>query len=283
MDKGNIPSESAERYEYRQNTERRHSDEKAESDARATTAAAPKKNSDYVSKVVLVQLVVCAFIVALIFAAWKFSPDIFSLIRQEYTKIMSINIGMEEVRQTIDNVTGTEAATGEEEEYMRTTEIPTDNQDGEGGEDDKVKDTAVAVMASLGDCKEITVPLHGRISSKYGYRTNPISGVYGLHTGIDIAADEGNPIVAAYNGVIKDTGVGEKRGKYVLMLHADGSETLYCHCSQVTVEEGEVIRAGEVIALVGSTGWSTGPHLHFEIHRNGNAINPLTVLDEKKI
>jgi murein DD-endopeptidase MepM/ murein hydrolase activator NlpD len=136
-------------------------------------------------------------------------------------------------------------------------------------------------MASLGKNDGITTPVHGNISSRYGYRINPISGVYGLHTGVDIAADEGTVIVAAYNGVIEDTGCGEKRGNYVLMLHSDGSETLYCHCSKILVDEGSVIRAGESIALVGSTGWSTGPHLHFEIHINGNAIDPLTVLKEK--
>ena len=248
-----------------------------------------KRNSDYINKVVLVQLAVCAFIVALVFAAWKFSPNIFALIRNEYNEIMSVNVGLDDVRQTIDNVTEIQGATGEEEQdeseiYMEDeSEKTTESQSGSGGEDSEVADTAVAAMASLGSDKDITVPLHGRITSKYGYRTNPISGAYGLHTGVDIAANEGSPIVAAYNGVIKDTGVGEKRGKYVLMMHSDGSETLYCHCSKVAVVEGEVIRSGEVIAFVGSTGWSTGPHLHFEIRRNGKAIDPLTVLDEEEI
>lgn len=283
MDKGNIPVEST--YESGRRTEPRRSEEKYTTDYTPTPEAEikPKKNSDLVTKVILVQLAVCAFIVALIFAAWKFCPNVFSVIKSEYSKIMSVDIGIDDVRQTIDNAAAEQQATGEEEQYEVSTEAATEAQSGEGGEDTEIQDTAIAVMTSLGDSKDITVPLHGRISSKYGYRTNPISGVYGLHTGVDIAADEGSPIVAAYNGVVKDTGVGEKRGKYILMLHNDGSETLYCHCSKITVDEDEVIRAGEVIALVGSTGWSTGPHLHFEIHRNGSAIDPLTVIDEEKI
>ncbi|MEE0980439.1 MAG: M23 family metallopeptidase, partial [Acutalibacteraceae bacterium] len=103
---------------------------------------------------------------------------------------------------------------------------------------------------------------------------------YGLHTGVDIAADEGTGIVAAYNGVVKDTGYGEKKGNFVLMEHSDGTQTLYCHCSEILVTEGSVIRAGELIALVGNTGWSTGPHLHFEIRIDGSSVDPLDYIKE---
>ena len=135
-----------------------------------------KRNSDYINKVVLVQLAVCAFIVALVFAAWKFSPNIFALIRNEYNEIMSVNVGLDDVRQTIDNVTEIQGATGEEEQdeseiYMEDeSEKTTESQSGSGGEDSEVADTAVAAMASLGSDKDITVPLHGRITSKYPSR-----------------------------------------------------------------------------------------------------------------
>ncbi|MBQ5591807.1 MAG: M23 family metallopeptidase [Clostridia bacterium] len=233
------------------------------------------------NSVVFVQAAVCAFFILLVFLAWKLSPSTFQFIKDEFGRIMSIDMSADELAESArdaaqdvmnalpsEEVTTAEA-TGEEEE------IP----EGTGGEDKE--SAAVAVVATLGKNDKITVPLHGRITSRYGYRTNPISGKYGLHTGLDIAAAEGTGIVAAYNGVIKDTGYGTKKGKYVLMEHSDGTKTLYCHCSEILVDEGTVIRAGEVIALVGSTGWSTGPHLHFEIqNKNGWSTDPLDVLTE---
>ncbi len=233
------------------------------------------------NNVILVQVAVCAFVILLFFLAGKLSPSTFELLKTEYSRIMSIDMSAQELidsaQKAAEDTIST--ATGEEEPIAEEEKIE-EEQNGEGGEDAEIEDSAVAVMASLGNNDMITTPLSGRITSRYGYRTNPISGKYGLHTGVDIAAQEGTNIVAAYNGVIKDTGYGDKRGNYVLMLHPDGKQTLYCHCSEVLVEEGTVIRAGEAIALVGSTGWSTGPHLHFEIRIDGKSTDPMNYIKE---
>ncbi len=229
-----------------------------------------------VNKVILVQVAVCAFFILLVFAAQKFSPSTFEFLKSEYNRIMSVDMSTQELlnsakevsNDVISNITAESDSTPYETEAQGT-----------GGED-KEDSSAVAVMSSLGKNENIVTPLHGRVTSPYGYRINPISGKYGLHTGVDIAADEGTAIVAAYNGVIKETGYGEKKGNFVLMEHSDGTQTLYCHCSEVLVDEGTVIRAGEAIALVGSTGWSTGPHLHFEIHINGKTVDPLNFIKE---
>lgn len=225
-----------------------------------------EKEKDGTNSVILVQTAVCAFIILLVVVTGKLSPSTFDFFKKEYNEIMSVDMSPQEVvqsaAQAAQKVISVQASAAEPEE-----------------ETAQKSENAVAVMAGLGGSDEITVPVHGRISSEYGYRTNPISGAYALHSGVDIAADEGDSIVAAYNGVVKDTGTGEKSGNYVLLLHEDKSETLYCHCSEILVEEDSVIRAGEVIALVGSTGWATGPHLHFEIRRDGNTVDPLTVLE----
>ena len=225
----------------------------------------PEKKRTQTNSVIIVQTLVCAFIIALTVITGKLNPSAFELLRKEYNEIMSVDMSAQEMvhsaAEVVQGAVSVSASAAEPEE-----------------KEEEKSDEAVAVMASIGNVNDITVPVHGRISSDYGYRTNPISGAYALHTGVDIAADEGTGIVAAYNGVVKDTGTGEKRGNYVLMEHSDGSETLYCHCSEVLTVEGAVINAGEVIALVGSTGWATGPHLHFEIHRDGNAVDPMTVL-----
>lgn len=237
-----------------------------------------QRTDDKINKVILVQAVVCAFFVLLVFLTGKFSPTAFEFLKNEYNRIMSVDMNAKELFDSAKDATS-----GVMKSMTPTTQAPDVTEeatDGEGGEDTEEEGTAVAVMASLGKNDTITIPLHGRITSRYGYRTNPISGKYGLHTGLDIAADEGTGIVAAYNGVVKDTGYGEKKGNFVLMEHTDGTQTLYCHCSEVLVSEGSVIRAGELIALVGNTGWSTGPHLHFEIRSDGSSVDPLNYIKE---
>lgn len=244
---------------------------------KSTVKQKSKAIAEKTDKVVLVQVAVCAFFVLLVFLAWKLSPSTFDFLKNEYNRIMSVDMTARELYDSARGISEEVFGAQESEAQAEDTSVIPDA----GGEDDESADTAVAVMASLSNNREITVPLHGRITSRYGYRTNPISGKYGLHTGLDIAADEGTNIVAAYNGVVRDTGYGTKKGNFVLMEHMDGTETLYCHCSEILVDEGTVIRAGETIALVGNTGWSTGPHLHFEIHRNGSTVDPLTVIEEK--
>ena len=126
----------------------------------------------------------------------------------------------------------------------------------------------------------IVKPVSGSYTSYFGYRTNPITGNNTFHTGIDIAAAQGTKIKAAYPGKVRKTGEDSRSGKYIYLTHSNGFETLYCHCSKILAEEGAVIRQGETVALVGSTGWSTGPHLHFEVHKNGTRLDPLPILNK---
>lgn len=129
--------------------------------------------------------------------------------------------------------------------------------------------------------EQIIMPVNGIYTSYFGMRTNPITGQDSLHTGLDIAAAQGTKIKAACSGVVRKVGEDSRSGKYIYLTHEDGAETLYCHCSAVLAEQGASIRQGETIALVGSTGWSTGPHLHFEFHKNGKRLDPLPLLNRK--
>lgn len=133
---------------------------------------------------------------------------------------------------------------------------------------------------SQDDTAKIVSPVSStRYTSKFGYRINPITNTKAFHTGLDIAAPLGTKIKAAYNGTVSKTGEDSHSGKYIFLSHANGLETFYCHCSQIVAQEGAKIRQGETIALVGSTGWSTGPHLHFEIHKDGKRLDPLAFLE----
>lgn len=122
-------------------------------------------------------------------------------------------------------------------------------------------------------------PTTGRlITSPFGYRIHPIWGIRMFHSGIDIAGSYGDPIYAVNDGRVIFSGWQSGYGKVVIIDHGNGMSTLYAHCSQLLVNEGEQVKRGQLIGRIGSTGWSTGNHLHFEIRRNGSPINPLSVI-----
>ena len=124
------------------------------------------------------------------------------------------------------------------------------------------------------------LPTHGRISSNYGYREDPFTGERKFHGGLDIATPIGTPIAAVYGGkVIKSEYSDIGYGNHIVIQHIDGLITIYGHCSKLLVDTGTVVRAGEIIAEVGSSGNSTGPHLHFEARINGIKVSPCYLVD----
>jgi len=129
------------------------------------------------------------------------------------------------------------------------------------------------------------LPINGSITSGYGYRADPFTGEMKFHGGIDIAAAEGTPILAADDGVVETANGSDSWGGgygfYVKIGHGNGYETLYGHCSSICVITGQSVQKGEVIAYVGSTGNSTGNHLHFEIRITNNLVNPFFIISEK--
>ena len=123
------------------------------------------------------------------------------------------------------------------------------------------------------------VPTYSKISSKYGYRMHPILHVSKMHTGLDISAASGEQILAASDGKVILSAVKGGYGNCVMIDHGGGIVTLYGHCSRLLVSSGQSVVRGQVIALVGSTGMSTGPHCHFEVRVNGATTDPLNYLD----
>jgi len=117
-------------------------------------------------------------------------------------------------------------------------------------------------------------PVEGRIVSGFGYRTHPIFRVRKMHTGIDIASPSGTPIHAAAGGSVVWAGRWGGYGNCVIVDHGGGLATLYAHCSRLAVGEGQTVKQGQTVGYVGSTGLATGPHLHFEVRRNGRPVDP---------
>lgn len=119
------------------------------------------------------------------------------------------------------------------------------------------------------------VPASGRITSYFGVRERPTAGASTYHKGIDIGAPTGTKIVAAKGGTVVTASYQVAAGNYIMISHGDGIYTVYMHCSKLLVSVGDVVSQGEEIALVGSTGVSTGPHLHFGVSVGGDYVNPL--------
>ncbi len=113
-----------------------------------------------------------------------------------------------------------------------------------------------------------------RLTSAFGARIDPLTGQRRMHHGHDLAAAEGTPVRAAADGTVRFAGRRGSYGNVVIVAHSDGTETRYAHCRDLDVKAGDVVTAGQSIASVGNTGRSTGAHLHYEVRRDGQAIDP---------
>jgi murein DD-endopeptidase MepM/ murein hydrolase activator NlpD len=120
-------------------------------------------------------------------------------------------------------------------------------------------------------------PLYGRVASLFGYRVSPWRG---MHTGIDIDSSYGSPARVTADGVVTYIGWRHGYGKTVEVSHGHGIQTLYAHNSNYAVTVGERVKKGQVVSYVGMTGWTTGPHLHYEVRRWGTPLNPIAFLDK---
>lgn len=127
------------------------------------------------------------------------------------------------------------------------------------------------------------VPGYTKITSNYGMRTHPITGVYKLHTGVDVSAPIGADFVAANDGIVTKACYNTAYGNMVIIDHGGGISTLYAHGSEILVEVGQAVTRGDPVLKVGSTGYSTGAHAHFEVRINGEVTNPIEYITTNKI
>lgn len=124
-------------------------------------------------------------------------------------------------------------------------------------------------------CTPSIWPTKGWVSSEFGTRVSPFTNQKEFHQGLDISTRKGTPIMAPADGVISEVGSNYGYGKIVSLKHGYGFKTRYAHLDKILVKNGEYVKRGQTIALVGSTGRTTGPHLHYEVHLNGVPVNPL--------
>ena len=145
-------------------------------------------------------------------------------------------------------------------------------------EEDKAKLEEENKVKYDGGMFQMPCPGYTRISDDYGSRMHPILNVEKFHNGVDFAAPSGSPILAAYDGRVVAATYNSSMGNYVMIDHGDGLYTIYMHASKLYVSSGQTVTKGEQIAAVGSTGRSTGPHLHFSVRLNGSYVSPWNYL-----
>jgi murein DD-endopeptidase MepM/ murein hydrolase activator NlpD len=132
------------------------------------------------------------------------------------------------------------------------------------------------LRAVIGDL--FIYPVRGRLSSPFGWRSDPISGERRYHAAIDLAANMGTPVKASMDGRVTSVGFNSTYGNYIIITHSGGYQTMYAHLSAVGVANNQYVVQGKEIGKVGSTGYSTGPHLHFALYKNNRSLNPLDYL-----
>lgn len=239
----------------------------------------------------LVQSIACVLVVGVALLFKLIGGDTFQQLRDQFAAALRDNSVVSTVMGWLDGGSDEtpppSGATGETPSTTDPSDTDTTDPSGlaAGGRFVQASGTSVkdapagASFAPITAVQAAGLPLvEGEVSSLFGYRTDPISGELSFHTGLDIAAPEGAPIAAVYGGTVSLVREDSGYGHYLVVQHDERVSTLYAHCSAILVEEGQTVNAGDTIALVGSTGYSTGNHLHIEVLIDKVAYDPAYVL-----
>lgn len=269
------------------------------SEEKQSKSRKPKTKTDYLIRLILLQCVLTLVVAGGVLIVSKLSPSASEKMKNDYNRIMANDMSIAQIFGSIKNtaqeafapVEFSEQGVGEVTAKITVDSHMPENEAAEetvasgeiigtGGEDIGSEQAASGTsFAPYTVSAPATIPVrNARLTSPFGYRVNPVSGNYGFHTGIDLAAPEGTPVAAAFGGTVVKSGESDVWGKYALLRHSEEFETYYCHLSEIYAEEGAVLRSGETLGLVGSTGWSTGPHLHFEVRIDGIRVDPEPLL-----
>lgn len=261
----------------------------------------------------IMQCGICAIVIAIFGGIKLFNSSIFEVVKSGYIEVVKtgedfrkdISDFLQSIKEKVDKLTPlhTDSNSQSEENSASNTEDSSQQQpqeqqvqppedtsqqqaQGEGGEPNFIAQ-ADSVPANCNKNPitvpfEVTLPLTGKVTSSFGRREYPLNGDPDFHTGVDIAADEGTQIAAISDGVVKKAGYCDGYGNYVKVEHAGGFISLYAHCKSLYVSEGQTVKKGQIIAQVGSTGASTGNHLHFGLQQGGIWYNPAYIFPEYK-
>ncbi len=253
-----------------------------------------KNKKDYLIYTVGLQIIVCALLFGAVYGLKKSDSHIYKTIRDEYFNNINENIELNDYIPSGTTEVATTLPESTSPAIPETTAVITDKAttepqtmltamvNAQGGADYGVKDeNDIPDNVSVNNyslSQTMFLPLNGNVTSEFGYRDHPISGNKRFHAGIDIAAPMGTAIYSAFDGKVIKADYDKWNGNYIKIEHENNIMTVYCHCEKLLVKKGDVVKAGQKIATVGSTGSSTGPHLHFELRINNVSYDPQNAL-----
>ena len=254
-----------------------------------------KNKRDHLVYTLLCQFIVCALLFGSLFGVKTLNNSTYLTLKKQYfdklednfqfiddTEEVVVTSTGEKNEKTEKNVTFQETNTKqteneEKEEFKEDTGLSA-TVSGKGGKDYSVKSKddipANVSVNSYTLNQKMIMPVNGRISSSFGVRKHPITGKLRFHAGVDVAAPTGTPIYSSFDGKVIVASYNKWNGNYLKIQHENGIMTVYCHCKKLKVKKGDTVKAGDVIATVGSTGSSTGPHLHFELRIDNKSYDP---------
>ena len=244
-----------------------------------------KREKEKYIKKMLKQTVVCISILIITIIIKKIDTSFTSQINDNINKALSYNVDFKSVYKEVETfarstgvfnfVNSQKGKLGEEKVLYIHDVDKGDNSEEEfrSGFPQDMEEGEIVID------RDVVLPVEGEISSEFGMRNHPVYNKEMFHYGIDIEAEEGTLIVSAIEGVIEKVDYNEGYGNYVIISHGEGIFTLYAHCKEIIVEEGQEVAVKETIAEVGSTGNTSGSHLHFEIWKYKKALNPLNYIN----
>lgn len=253
-----------------------------------------KRKKDYLLNTIFYQLIICVLLFVSIYFMKTTNSGVYDTLNDEFYKNIDNNI----IINSTENKDKPETITTDTTESMETTVNKTSEATTVKNVRKIIDETpsvlsatilsnktsveAVPANVSVNNYKinqKMIAPVTGTITSPFGYREHPVYGEEKFHAGVDIAAKEGTPIYSCFDGIVYKAEFDQWNGNYLKIKHEGGIMTVYCHCSELKVKPGDNVKAGDIIAYIGSTGVSTGPHLHFELRINDISYNPQNALD----
>lgn len=254
-----------------------------ESNKESAPKSAPKQSSSAtpdVNYLFLAQLVVCLAVIGFVILMQKTNHEFYLQMGQEYKAALEQGV---EITGDHDLLKFTEEAVAQVRDAAQEMLDSNTTEQGAGGWNPTSSQNQPPEGFSLQNCtlkQTPTLPLEQfTVTSEYGFRKHPITGESDFHGGLDLAAAEGTPILSVLPGIVLQVGTSNSYGNYVKVLHQGNLVSTYNHMQGASVKQGQMIQQGQQVGTVGSTGVSTGPHLHLEFLLNGIRVNPALSLE----
>lgn len=249
-----------------------------------------KNKKDYFVTTFIYQLVFCLVIFFSVYGIRETNKDLYNTLNDQFYSNIDSNLGvLDELREN-KKKTVTIAESDKKEDTKNDVSNFVTEEVVREIKDEPITELSAEVNSKKNDdnlpdnvsvnnytiSQRMVLPVSGNITSPFGYREHPVYDEEKFHAGVDIGAPMGTPVYASFSGEVKKADFDQWNGNYIKIMHDGDIMTVYCHCKELCVEKGDFVEAGDVIAYVGSTGISTGPHLHFELRINNVSYNPET-------